>query len=261
MLILVRYTGFRWERGFSLLPVVFRTIQGLFSRASVRPVFVMLLILVASSSGDETSDTASMTYLEGVVRVRKPGSEGWLKVAESTAMSAGDSAKTLADSRAEIQLMDNDIIRIGSSTIIGFGEKGELTLRSGEIWTAISRVGQIPSTMIKLPVIIAEIREAISRFSVGEDGSTEIKVYNGQIDIRILPVTVEPDSLSSDSISHESADTLEAVTGEKEVLLGAGYKIIVTSGAEIVFHAPFGPSDLDEDTDWVRWNIDRDQSR
>ncbi len=223
---------------------------------------MMLLILVASTRADENaSGTASITYLEGVARVRKPGSEGWLKVAESAVISAGDSAKTLANSRAEIQLIDNNVIRIGSSTIIGIGEKGELTLRSGEIWTVISRVGQIPSMMIKSPVIIAEIREAISRFSVGEDGSTEIKVYNGQIDIRVLPVTVEPESLSSDSIFHEAADTLEAVTGEKEVLLGAGHKIIVTSGAEIVFHAPFGPNDSDEDTDWVRWNIDRDKSR
>ena len=222
----------------------------------------MLLILVASSRGEEsTSGVASVTYLEGVARVRKPGSEGWLKVGESAIISAGDSVKMLADSRAEIRLIDNYIIRIGSSTIIGIVDAAEVTLRSGEIWMAIEQVEQTPSVRIKSQVIIAEIREAVARFSVGEDGSTEIKVYDGRISLRILPVTVEPESASSDSISYEAADTLDAVTGEKEVLLGANQKIVVTSGGEIVFQGAFGRDDLDEDNDWIKWNTARDKGK
>ncbi len=238
---------------------VLKVIQGLFLRASVRPVFAVLLIFVASSKGEEnTSGVASVTYLEGVARVRKPGSEGWLKVEESAIISAGDSVKTLANSRAEVRLTDNNTVRIGSSTTIGIADSAEITLESGEIWMVVGQVDRILSMKIKSPVTIAEIREAAARFSVGQDGSTEIKVYDGQIDLKILPVTVDPESAASDSASYEAADTLDAVTGEKEVLLEADRKIIVTSGGEIVFQGAFDIDDLDEDNDWVRWNMARD---
>ncbi len=241
---------------------VFKVIQGLFVRASVRPVFAMLLIFVASSRGEEnTSGVASITYLEGVARVRKPGSEGWLKVGESAIISAGDSVKTLANSRAEIGLKDNYIIRIGSSTIIGIVDAAEVTLKSGEIWTAIEQVEQITSMTIKSPVTTAEIRGAVARFSVGEDGSTEIKVYNGQIELKILPVMVEPESARSDSISYDGTQAAEADIGEKEVVLGANHKIVVTSGGEIVFQGAFSRDDLDEDNDWVKWNMARDKEK
>ena len=241
---------------------VLKVIQGLFVRASVRPVFAVLLIFIASSKGEEnTSGVASITYLEGVARVRKPGSEGWLKVGESAIISAGDSLKTLANSRAEIGLKDNYIIRIGSSTIIGIVDSAEAVVKSGEIWMVAGQVEQVTIMTIRSPVTIAEIREAVARFSVGEDGSTEIKVYNGQIELKILPVIVEPESTPSDSISYEAVDTLDAVAGEKEVVLGANHKIVVTSGGEIVFQGAFSRDDLDEDSDWVRWNIARDKGK
>jgi hypothetical protein len=183
-----------------------------------------------------------------------------LKIEESAIVSAGDSVRSLADSRAEIKLVDNYIIRIGSSTIIGIGEAAEVTLQSGEIWAAIKPIEQLGSLKIRSPVTIAEIREAVARFSVGEDGSTEIKVYEGQIDLRILPVIEQPESESSDSISDEATDTLDTVISEEKILLGADHKIVVTSGGEIVYHSAFGSDDPDEDTDWVRWNKDRDRS-
>lgn len=240
---------------------VSEAIKGYSIRAFMRPVFVILLFLVGSSIGQEdVSGPASLTYLEGAARVRKPGSEGWLKIEESAVVSVGDSVRSLADSRAEIKLMDNCIIRIGPLTIIGIGDAEDVTLQSGEIWAAIKQVEQIPSMKIKSLVTITEIREAIARFSVGEDGSTEIKVYDGQVDLRILPARVEPESESSDSMSVNAPDTPDAVIGEEEVLLEANHKIIVASSGEIVYHSAFGSNDLDEDTDWVRWNKDRDQS-
>ena len=241
---------------------VSEAIRGFSIRAFMRPVFVILLFLVGSSRGQEDiSGLALLTYLEGAARVRKPGSEGWLKIEESAIVSAGDSVRSLADSRAEIKLVDNYIIRIGSSTIIGIGEAAEVTLQSGEIWAAIKPIEQLGDMKIRSPVTIAEIGEAVARFSVGKDGSTEIRVYDGQIDLRILPAKVEPESESSDSISNDAADTPVAEIGEEEVLLEANHKIIVTSGGEIVYHSAFGSNDLDEDTDWVRWNKERDQSK
>ena len=233
--------------------------QSLFVRVSMRPVFAVLLIFVASSKGEEIrSDVASINYLEGVARVRKPGSEGWLKVEESAIISAGDSVKTLADSRAEVRLTDNNTMRIGSSTTVGIADSAEAAIESGEIWMVVGQVDRIVSMRIKSPVTRAEIRGAVARFSVGQDGSAEIKVYDGQIDLKILPVTVEPESTSFDSASYEAADTLEAIAPEKEVLLEENRKIIVTSGGEIVFQGAFDIDDLDEDTDWVRWNMARD---
>lgn len=227
----------------------------------MKSVFVILLSLVGSSRGQEAIlDVASLTYLEGAARLRKPGSEGWLKIEESAVVSAGDSVRSLADSRAEIKLANNYIIRIGPSTIIGIGAAAEVTLQSGDIWAVIRPIEQPGGMMIRSPVTIAEIGEAVARFSVGEDGSTEIKVYDGQIDLRILPARMEPESESSDSISEGAADTLYAVIVEEEVLLEANHKIIVTSGGEIVHHSAFGNGDLDEDTGWVRWNKERDQS-
>ncbi len=240
---------------------VSEAIKGFSIRAFMRPVFVILLSLVGSSKGQEDiSGLTSLTYLEGAARVRKPGSEGWLKNEESAVVSAGDSVRSLADSRAEIKLADNYIIRIGPLTIIGIDDAEEVTLQSGDIWTVIEPIEQPGSMKIKSPITIAEIGEAVARFSVGEDGSTEIKVYDGQIDLRILPARTEPESESSDSISNEATDTTDAVIGEEEILLGANHKIIVTSGGEIVYHSAFGSDDLDEDTDWVRWNKERDQN-
>lgn len=240
---------------------IVKIVQGLFPRASARPVFAIILILAATSDGQEVKfDVASVTYLEGVARVRKPGSEGWLKIEESAIISAGDSLKTLADSRAEIILTDINIMRIGSSTVIGIGGSLEVAIESGEIWTAIEQAGQVTSMTIRSPVTIAEIGEAVARFSVGRDGSTEIKVYEGRIDLKILPVTVQPEPLTSDSTYYYDAHAVEADIGEKEVSLEASSKIVITSNGEIVFQGTFGVDDIDEDVEWVRWNRDRDQT-
>lgn len=220
---------------------------------------MILFCLIGSSRGqEEIPDVASLTYLEGAARVRKPGSEGWLKIEESESVSAGDSVRSLSDSRAEIKLADNYIIRIGSSTIIGIDGAADMTLQSGDIWAVIRPTERLGSMMIRSPVTIAEIGDAVARFSVGKDGSTEIKVYDGQIDLRILLARIEEESESSDSISEGPADTLDAVIGEEEILLEANHKIIVTSAGKIVHHSAFGSNDLDEDTDWVRWNKERD---
>ncbi len=243
------------------MQAVSRIIQGIVVRVSMMSVFAMLFILAVSSGGEENiSGIAAINNLEGVARVRKAGSEGWLKIGESTIISAGDSAMTLADSRAEIRLADSYIIRIGSSTIIGIADTADVTLTSGEIWTTIEKIDQLPGMRIETSVLVAEIQEAIARFSVGKDGSTEIKVYDGQIRLSILPVVAEPDSASSDSISYETADMLEITVPEKKILLETTQKIIISSGGEIVFHGDFDRDDLDEDIDWVRWNKERDQS-
>jgi hypothetical protein len=244
------------------LQTVSRIIKGFFVRVSVKPIFAMLFIFAASSAGEENiSGIASIDYLEGAARVRKAGSEGWLKIGESAIISAGDSVMTLADSRAEIRLADSYIIRIGSSTIIGIADTTDVTLASGEIWTTIKQIDQFPGMRIESPVLVAEIEEAIARFSVGKDGSTEIKVYDGQIRLSILPVVAEPDSASSDSISYETADMPEITAPESKILLETNQKIIVTSVGEVVFHGDFDRHDLDEDIEWVRWNIDRDKGR
>ncbi len=54
---------------------------------------------------------------------------------------------------------------------------------------------------------------------------------------------------------------LEITAPEKKILLETIQKIIITSGREIVFHGDFNSDDLDEDTEWVRWNKERDQSK
>jgi hypothetical protein len=232
---------------------VLKIIRCLLIRASVRPVFAIILILAATSDGEEAkSDVAFVTYLEGVARVRKPGSEGWLKIEESAIILSGDSVKTLADSRAEIRFTDDNTVRIGSSTAIEIADSAEIALESGEIWMVVGQGSRILSMKIKSPVAIAEIREAVARFSVGQDGSTEIKVYDGQIDLKILPVIVEPESLTSDSMFYD-------VPG-KDVFLEGNDKIIITSSGEIAFQGAFSTDDVDEDIEWVRWNKNRDQT-
>ncbi len=250
------------------MQAVSRTIHGIVVRVSMISVFAMLFVLAASSGGED----ADIDYLEGVARVRKAGSEGWLKIGESTIISTGDSAMTLADSRFEVLIPKNGVFRMGPASSVLFDSDLAAwytfpELVSGDIWGVFqyedNRVlRSLPRTMLPVAEIMTD--SAVARFSAGNDCSAEIKVYSGHLQVirrKWFGYQVEREGEEIERHPCRADFSEPDSLRNWKVTLGAGDKLILSSKGHIVYQGSFHPDDPDEDTDWVHWNKERDQSR
>ncbi len=212
-----------------------------------------------SANADGTDFT--LKYLEGTSRKKAPGSEGWLKLDSNSVIGIGDSVKTLEDGRLELQISDR-LLRIGTGTLIAISDSNieynmpekTIELISGELWSMFISKEDVNRGLL-LPKANVYGGDFDARFSVGDDGTAEIKVYSGEADItrRLIPVI---DSIETDD-GADSTDITDHTPESWSVTLDSNEKLILSSSGEIIFRGPFSPDDPDEQTDWVRWNKDR----
>ena len=184
-----------------------------------------------------------------------------MKLDSNSVIGVGDSVKTLDDGRLELRISD-DIYRIGANTLIAIpesdtGQSGEgktVNLISGEMWSVFELSSGLRQSLF-LPKAEVLGTDFVARFSVGDDGTSEIKVYSGKIEIsrRLIPVI---DSIETDD-GDDSTNITEHTPESWSVTLDTGEKLIISSRGEIIYRSSFGPDDPDENIEWVRWNKDR----
>ena len=186
-----------------------------------------------------------------------------MTIDSSSTISIDDSVKTLEDGRLEIGIFDGSTNRIGANTLVLIikgdipQSGGEITVELiyGELWTFIDSDSELFGGIL-MPGAIIGGENFTARFSAGDDGTGEIKLYDGELIVsRRLTVT-------NDSTDTEKSDETEAKEEiESEIwteVLKPGEKIITSSRGNVIYRGSFSPDDPDEDTDWVRWNKDRD---
>jgi hypothetical protein len=224
----------------------------------------------------EKEQRGKITLLEGRARKLPLLSEEWMAAYEGNDVISGDKMKTLRDSRAELTLKELNVIRMAPLTTIDVVKLYEETkegrdetlinLEKGDIWAMVSQIEEEVEFNISTPVAGAAITGTRFRISVADDSSTVLKVYQGEVSITNAP---DKDDLLPLELPHKAPQLIQGpklIPGPRQVTFEEWYyivkkmqKIRIGPKGQLLASEGFTLEDPDEQTEWVRWNQERDR--
>lgn len=216
-------------------------------------------------------EKGQFTFIEGEARKQKLEDVYWEDAEEKTPVDSGERVKTLIRTRAEIKLAELDIIRLAPKTTVEFIKlyqeskdkmrETEIDVNEGDIWANIGSLDANSEMDLNTAVANAAVKGTVFRVNVGEDNSTELKVYKGQVDVKgKAPVAEEPDEPKSKSLAPKQIEGPKEVTmKEWTVIVREMQKVIIAADGQLVASRDFSMQDRDEQIEWVSWNAERDK--
>ena len=222
---------------------------------------------------EKVAQKGVVTYADGSVKKKLPAAESWQFAAADTLIHSGDRIRTYKASRAELALMELDVIRMAPQTTLDIMElyvetrekrrSVKVHLTEGDIWAEVnSSVGEV-NFDISTPVAVAAITGTTLRMHVNADSTTQLKVYHGEVKIS----RQENEKVNASQFKllepHEISGPRE-VEGPHEVsetewlhIIKAMQQITIDQKGNILNIGNFHVSDLEEQTSWVNWNRQR----
>lgn len=230
----------------------------------------------ASLGATPESARGEVTYVEGRARKQPLQSEEWLTAEKGSAVVSGDKVRTLRESRAELELMKLDIIRLAPMTTIDIvklyeetkegRDETQINVDQGNIWALVGKVKEDAEFNISTPVAGAAITGTRFRIEVEEDSSTLLKVYEGEVKITNAPgnKSLQPQALPQKS--RKQIEGPKQIRGPRQINFEEWYYIVknmqqirIAKSGELVSSGSFSKNDADEQTEWVKWNQERDK--
>ena len=238
-------------------------------------LFIFGLFLSVAKAIDETEKKDKkglITYKDGRVRKKEINGEDWKQANVNSSVITGDRVRTYKRSRAELELLELDMIRMAPETIIDVvklyeetktqEKETKIALQKGDIWAKIKKKDKSTKFDISAPVAVAAITGTVLRMGVSADSSTELKVYNGEVQITNAP---EKTNLTPKMIKPYEVPGPYEIEGPREVsmeewvyIVRNMQKIIFDKQGQVTHVGEFNSTDKDEQSDWVKWNLQRD---
>lgn len=204
----------------------------------------------------------------GDVRVIRAGKSSLESAKLYSAVYNGDQVKTEKESRCEIKLSDQSVIRIGEQTAFTFQEnklthKFNSELKNGRIWANIKSLNPRNQFQLRTPTAVCSIRGTIYR--IDSDSSTKVLVYQGAVDVGPLW------AVKNDTLRPGESKILQQpfevpgptqIPGPFEVSLDQWVRIVAGQQIEVRADGKYYQSKInnpiDQQDDWVKWNRQRD---
>lgn len=239
------------------------------------PLLLLSLILILTAAGSEAqNEIAKITFILGEASVSHNDGKGWEDISFNAKIFAGDIIKTGAESRCEITLRDNTVIRIGENSEFKFDnvniEAGDISgnakLSLGSIWSNLQKIkaGDEPIS-VKTPTSVMAVRGTIYRVDAGADSTTSVLVYEGALDVK-LTEELKKQIQQQDERKPGPPKQLKGpkqVPGPYEVTLEEWMRIVAGMQINIrkdgKYHSFQFNSEQDAQSDWVKWNLERDE--
>jgi hypothetical protein len=238
-------------------------------------LFIFGLFFSVAKAIDETEKKDKkglITYKDGRVRKKEINGEDWKQADVNSSVITGDRVRTYKRSRAELELLELDMIRMAPETIIDVvklyeetktqQKETKIALQKGDIWAKIKKKDKSTKFDISAPVAVAAITGTVLRMGVSADSSTELKVYNGEVQItnapektNLTPKTIKPYQVPG---PHEIPGPHEVSMEEWVYIVKNMQKIIFDKRGQVKHVGEFNSTDKDEQSDWVKWNLQRD---
>jgi hypothetical protein len=239
-------------------------------------VLPAVLLLVDGRSSRSEEKKGIVSYAEGEVKKQPPASEMWENAPVKSAVNTGEKVRTYQLSRAELELIQLDVIRLAPKTTVLLDRLYEETkekklatnikVEKGEIWASVHEVNAETDFDISAPVAAAAITGTVLRMNVRDDSTTQLKVYKGEVKITNAPDRTD---LAPQPIGKPTqVEGPHAIQGPHEVTLDE-WVYIVKSMQQITIDpkgivlsmGQFSKKDTDEQSDWVKWNRQREDIR
>ncbi|NOY57477.1 MAG: hypothetical protein GXO75_00895 [Calditrichaeota bacterium] len=239
------------------------------SLISLSVLFFLLKIVVSESN----QEVGIVTFVQGSAKKQKHTEKLWKSVAKNSQVTGGERVRTLTRSRAELDLAHIDKIRMAPKTTIDILKlyeetkenirEANIVLQKGDLWANIAKKGKNMRLSIGTPIAAAAITGTTLRMNVQDDSTSELKVYHGQVILTNAPQssTVIPKSIEPHEISgpHEIAGPHEVSLQEWALIVKSMQKVKVNKKGQVVYSGDFASTDSDEQSEWVRWNKERDR--
>ena len=239
-------------------------------------LFVTFGILFSSSKKqNEESKKGVVTFVNGSVKKKTEKIPNWTRAMKNTEVLTGDRVRTYKNSRAELALLEIDVIRMAPQTTLDvlklYAETREkrrevkLHVNQGDIWAKINNKEGKAKFDISTPITVAAITGTTLRMTANADSSTRLKVYKGEVRITNAPQNTQlrPKSIQPYEIEgpHEVPGPYEVGVQQWLYIVKSMQQITVNTQGQVTNVGEFSSNDLDEKTDWVKWNRARDRLR
>lgn len=221
----------------------------------------------------ENNKICLVTFVQGSAKKQRHTEKLWKSVVKDSKVAGGERVRTLTRSRAELELARLDKIRMAPKTTIDILKLYEETkenireaniiLQKGDLWANVAKKDKNMRLSIGTPVAAAAITGTTLRMSVQNDSSAELKVYKGQVVLTNAPdsKTVIPKSIKPHVVEppHEVQGPHEVSLEVWALIVKSMQKVKVNKKGQVVYSVDFASSDSDEQSEWVRWNLQRDR--
>ncbi len=235
-------------------------------------VFIFLFIGLGLSI-DKNEQKGLVTYVDGSAKKQKLAEMQWTNVELNSEVTGGERVRTFVKSRAELELAELDKIRMAPKTTIDILKLYEETkeqkmetqvlLQEGDLWANVAKKSDNMSFSIGTPIAAAAITGTTLRMNVGEDSTSELKVYKGEVIITNAPESkdVVPKSIVPYEIEgpHEIPGPHEVTLEEWALIVKSMQKVKINKNGQVSYSGNFASTDSDENSDWVRWNLELDK--
>lgn len=248
------------------------------NRIAVSLFFPLVLLICAVAFSDENGGGKEgvVTYVEGSAKKQKLEDIKWANIYKNSQVIGGERVRTFTQSRAELKLAELDEIRMAPKTTIDilklYAEtkdkirEANILLQEGDLWANVSSKDKKDmSFSIGTPVAVAAITGTILRMSVTTDSSAELKVYHGEVILshgpqsnKAIPRNITPHEIPG---PHEVPGPREVSLEEWALIVKSMQKVKVDKNGRVIHSGDFSRNDEDEKTDWVLWNLTRDQQK
>ena len=245
-------------------------------RSAVVIILLMAMFFAYSIAQQPSEEKKGLvTYTDGRVKKKEITKEDWTTAERNTEVLTGDRVRTYQKSRAELELLDVDVIRMAPETIIDIlklyeetktkVKETQVAVEKGDVWANIKKKEDNVKFGISAPVAVAAITGTVLRMGVLPDSSTLLKVYNGEVKITNAPERTDlvPKTIQVHEVPgpHEIPGPYQVSMDEWIYIVRNMQKIVISNKGQIKEVGDFSKTDKDEMTDWVRWNTQRDKLR
>ncbi len=234
-------------------------------------VLVMLsvgLLFAIAEEEEEGEREAVITYVRGDVEKKiVEKDKDWEQAIKRDTVITGDQVRTMEESRSEIRLADRTVIRMDDSSQVTLAsleaerkaEKTSINLDEGRVWATVAKLSDESDFKISSQVAGASIRGTTFEMAVGKDGTTQVKVHRGKVEV-YNPLVAQDDGGGG---AHEVVGPSEVAPAFQEItreewtyMIGKQMQITIGAEGELISKGKFKEDDDDE---WAQWNKEMDE--
>jgi hypothetical protein len=234
------------------------------SRRSLFPLALLLIMVAVTISDGQGWVVARVSFYIGEVAVKKAGNEEWGGCTLKQPLYTGDAIRTGTESRLEVKMDEEDVIRIDENSELEVskttlaqlgGSASRANLKRGRIWTNVRKVvADRENLTVETPTVVAAIRGTIFRMDVPTGLSTIMRVYEGTVEAAENPP--QPQQPQVVGPPQQVPPPAQVTVQEWLQLVAANQQLSFTRGGQpqvTTFDAA-----ADSLLDWVQWNRTRD---
>jgi len=249
---------------------MFKMIRGIL----IMSVLLVMIVIWAKAAEHSVGYISFVLGTKNDVKVQHAEQSGWRNIRLYEPVKNKDQIKTHIESRCEVKLDDGSVVRIGENSNFKFSDISyqpkkrsfKSFLNWGRLWIRVPKTHRVADEFqIIAPSAVCAVRGTVYR--IDADSTTRIMVYDGAVDVG-PNTTAEKDNdqstLQPKNLKPHEIPGPQEIPGPYEVTLDQWIRIVKGFQIEIRPDGKYAKSrineNLDNQSDWVRWNKERDMS-